>query len=102
VDISNRFSSSKKLEVLDSEKHKLYKSTELMIEAEDIILKKELGKRPVEKMWTILDAPRGSYYGPITLHKFPSVRFKKIVLSDSNYHKAYCVSLVHRNLVLTE
>jgi len=85
--------SEEKLRLLDAQNLKKYRSSELLNEAADIILRKELGPPIRDKMWSILDAPIGSYYGPRSLHKFPAVKYKKGLTKNKSYHLAYCVSI---------
>jgi len=80
-----------KIEQFDREKLKKYKTTELLNEAENIILRKELGERPKDKLRSILDTPNGSYFGPKTLHHVPAVQYKKNLLQNPAFCKAYCV-----------
>ena len=82
---------SAKIKKFDEKKLKNYKTTELINEAEKIILKKELGKPPRDKLWSILDAPTGSYYGPKTLHKVPAVKYKRNLMLNQAFWQAYCV-----------
>jgi len=69
---------------------KSYKTTELLNEAQNIILKREISVQR-DKLWTILDAPKGSYFGPPNLRNIPQVEYKKGITKNRSFHRAYCV-----------
>jgi len=78
------------LSEFNKRKLKSYKTTELLNEAQNIILKREIVVQR-DKLWTILDTPKGSYFGPTNLRNIPQVEYKRGITKNRSFHRAYCV-----------
>jgi len=46
------------------------------------------------KTWSILDTPKGSYFGPSTIKNRPNVQFKRNLKDNPEFYKKYFVSFV--------